>query len=358
MEEEQGMWQVKYKEDQVKYVCLSEIKDFVMKSEEKLTDSSVSQAKVEFKNPFYVPDKVSEEKDKKAASVEEQDMLDLIRGIRQFGVLVPLLVRKTKDGKYELLSGYRRKKAVEIINKDLPNEEKMKVPIIEVPDCDDDRAIVILTTSNTHRSKISLLEQIKACGYAYRAMCHRGKSSQSGKSTAEVVGNIFNVSEANVKRYSALLGLSDDLLSIIGGEDSKRAGIRCRNVDGKLKLSVRAGVLLSNLNADQQKIILRFLSDDKNVITVELASFISKKFKKNPGLKLGGLKQVVKKWKKSQEAGNTPEIKSHKISFEGLQSYFPNKNPEEIRDRVCKMLDKWLEAGSPEEFEIKSAESE
>lgn len=365
MKDRELLGQVKYNASDVKEVDTTQIIDLAVVRQEQLKDGEADLTDVEFKNPFDVPD-YDPTKKEEDMSIAELDMKELIRGIREFGVLVPLLVRKIdrKNDKgqdqYELLSGYRRKKAVEFINENLPDDKKMKLPIIEVPDCDDDKAIVVLTTSNTHRRKITLAEQIKSCALTYRAMLHRGKSSQDGKTSADIVGEIFHLKPEKVRRYSTLLGLNDGLLTIIGGENDKQKGTRCRNKDGKLKLSARAGELLSKLTEDQQKIVLDFLNDEKNehVITVALASWIRKKFLSNPKLSLTELEEVVEQWKKSQEAGSTSksENKNIEISFSNLQSYFPDKTPQEISDKVHFLLGKWREAGSPENFEIKSTE--
>ncbi len=364
MEDGELLGQVKYNASDVKEVDVSQIIDFSVGRKEQLKDDEADLTDVEFKNPFNVPD-YDPNKKKEDMSIAELDMEELIRGIREFGVLVPLLVRKTgrKNEKgqkqYELLSGYRRKEAVKFINKGLPDDKKMRLPIIEVPGCDDDdKAIVVLTTSNTHRRKITLAEQIKACALTYRAMLHRGKSSQDGKTSADIVGEIFHLKPEKVRRYSTLLGLNDGLLTIIGGEDDKQKGTRCRNKDGKVKLSVRAGELLSKLTDEQQKIVLNFLSDENNehVITVALASWIRKKFVNNPELDLPGLEEVVEQWENSQKAGSPAKSgnKNTETSLGDLQSYFPDKTSQEINDRVHFLLRKWREAGSPENFEIKS----
>ena len=368
MEDRELLGQVKYKASDVKEVDISQIIDLAVVRKEQLKDDEADLTEVKFRNPFDVPNYDSEidAKAERDMTVAEKDMKELVRGIREFGVLVPLLVRKTANknekgqDQYELLSGYRRKKAVDFINESLPEEKKMMLPIIEVPGCDvdDDKAIVVLTTSNTHRRKVTLVEQIKSCALTYRAMLHRGKSSQDGKSSAEIVGEIFHLKPEKVRRYSTLLGLNEGLLAIIGGEDNQPKGTRCRNKDGKLKLSVRAGELLSKLTKDQQKIVLDFLNDENNehVITVALASWIRKKFVNNPELDLIELEEVVEQWEKSQEAGSPAKSgnKNTDISLVDLQSYFPDKTPQEISDKVHFLLEKWYEAGRPEDFEIKS----
>jgi len=325
----------------VKYVESSNLYPFSIELKGKEKENGEKDKDLNISNPFDVPDD------------ENPEMKELKKGIEEFGVMIPLLVRRTNDGKYELLSGYRRKKAVDSINRERKknSEEEMKLPVIEVPDCDDDKAIIILTTSNTHRKKISLLEQIKACGYTYRAKCHQGKKSQDDKSTAELVGEIFNVSPSTVERYSKLLNLNDGLLKIIASEDNQQAHFRDNK--GKLKLSRRAGeILATTLNQSQQDIVLQFLQDDNNSITIPLASRIKKKFASNPGLTLSELKEVVRTSKASDKAGSIPRHEIKKIAFDDLQLYFPNETNQGIIDRVHSFLDKWQQAGRPENFEI------
>ncbi|MBR1438817.1 MAG: ParB N-terminal domain-containing protein, partial [Synergistaceae bacterium] len=155
MEDRELLGQVKYKASDVKEVDISQIIDLAVVRKEQLKDDEADLTEVKFRNPFDVPNYDSEidAKAERDMTVAEKDMKELVRGIREFGVLVPLLVRKTANknekgqDQYELLSGYRRKKAVDFINESLPEEKKMMLPIIEVPGCDvdDDKAIVVLT---------------------------------------------------------------------------------------------------------------------------------------------------------------------------------------------------------------------
>ena len=335
--DEEVLEQISY-DGPVKYVSSSELLPFSGKIKAECDD----EQDVNVSNPFDVPDD------------NDPDMRELRKGIEEYGVLFPLLVRRREDGKYELLSGYRRQKAVDSINEERrkKSEEEMKLPIIEIPDCNDDRAIEILTTSNMHRKKITLREQIKACGLTYRAKRHQGKASE--KSAADIVGEMFNVKAKTVQRYSALLNLNDGLLRLIGGENDSRT--HYRNNEGKLKLSRRAGELLSTLNKSQQEIVLQFLQDDNNSIPIPLASWIRKKFNNNPDLTLDELKKVVEDWKRSNMSGSVsePENKGEKISFDTLRKYFPDQTEHEIIAKVHSFFRKWQEAGSPEGFEIRA----
>lgn len=307
-------------------------------------------------NPFKVSD-------------DDKDIQDLRKGIEEYGVLVPLTVRRRKDGKYELLSGYRRKRAVELINderKNNPELEQLKLPIVELPNCDPEHAIEILATSNTYRKNFSLAERIRACGMTYRAMRRKNRYSKEEGRAAEVVSKMFDLSPKQVERYASLLNLNEELFQIVCREDVEINGekIRYKTTDGKVKLPRRAGEILSTLNESQQEVIFQFLESDDAFIPVSRAAPIKALFRGNPGLDLEKLRSVINDWTEVSEAVSKPEngadteteseSENTEISLNELQSYFKDEIPQKIRDKVQALFTKWYEAGSPENFEIKS----
>lgn len=335
---------VKY-DGPVEYVDVTELVPF----NGKIASNENGKDAVKVENPFSVPDDT------------DKDMLDLRKGIEEYGIMVPLIVRKKDNGKYELLSGYRRKRAVEVINESRSEANKMRVPIIEVPNCGDDQAIEILTTSNTHRKKITLREQIKACGLAYRAMRRKNRYSKDTEGrAADVVGKMFNANAKQVQRYSALLNLNDNLLKFIGkedvtvDEDGEEKKIHYKTTDGKLKLSRRAGEILSTLNKEQQEIIFQFLKSDVASISISEAVLIRNNFRANPELTLEEFESIARGWKKASKVSSNFENKDDKVDLDDLQSYVPNKTPQEIREGIYLFLNQWREAGGPEKFEIKA----
>ena len=312
-------------------------------------------------NPFKVPD-----------VADDESMQDLRKGIEEHGVLVPLIVRRRKDGKYELLSGYRRKKAVELINeerKSNPELEQLKLPIVELPDCDTNHAIEVLTTSNTYRRNISLIERVRACGLAYIAMRRKNRYSQETKGrAAEVVGKMFDLSSKQVERYASLLNLNDELLRMVCREDVIKDGkkISYKTTDGKVKLPRRSGEILSTLGKSQQEVIFDFLRSDDAFIHVSMAAPVKALFRGNPELDLTELRSYINAGKETSkedfelengaelESKVEPESDNTAINLNDLQSYFKDEIPQKIRDKVQYLFTKWREAGSPENFEIKS----
>lgn len=76
----------------------------------------------------------------------DENMLEMMDSVREHGVLIPAVVRPKADGKYEMVSGHRRKRASEMVGKE-------KISCI-VRDLTDDEAIIIMVDSNLQREKI------------------------------------------------------------------------------------------------------------------------------------------------------------------------------------------------------------
>ena len=100
----------------------------------------------------------------------DEDMLKLIDSIKENGMLMPALVRPTSDGSYEMVSGHRRKFAMNYLG--------MKEMNVIVRDLDDDQATILMVDSNIQRENIRPSEK----GYAYKmrleAMKHQGKKTE------------------------------------------------------------------------------------------------------------------------------------------------------------------------------------
>ena len=78
---------------------------------------------------------------------EDEAMMETVESVKSFGVLQPAIVRKTKDGDYEILSGHRRKRACELAGKTMP---------VIVRELSDDAAVIFMVDSNLQRENILL----------------------------------------------------------------------------------------------------------------------------------------------------------------------------------------------------------
>ena len=99
---------------------------------------------------------------------EDEDMEALIESIREHGVLTPATVRQKEDGRYELISGHRRKRACE-----LAGIETLRCDVVEL---DRDAAVIRMVDSNCQRSKILPSEKAFAYRMKMEALDHQGKT--------------------------------------------------------------------------------------------------------------------------------------------------------------------------------------
>ena len=143
--------------------------------------------------------------------VELGDELNtLVESIKLNGLLVPIVVRRKEDNRYELLSGHRRKKVYEILG----IEEIVAI----IKDLNDDEATIYMVDSNMYREK--LLPSEKAFAYRMKmdAMKHQGKTScHNGTKlrSDEKLSEKSNDSARQIQRYIRLTYLIPELLEIV-----------------------------------------------------------------------------------------------------------------------------------------------
>ena len=281
-------------------------------------------------NPFSVPDYNPDDPEN-----SDPDIMQLHRSIKANGVQTPLLVRQMPKNseRYQILSGYRRKAVCEKLG--------IKIVPVTIVECDDDRAVIIATTSNIQRKHISLLDKIRAYGLLYRAKRHQGKKDeQTDKSTAKVVEDMVGVKSRLIQQYSSLLNLNNSLLLLVGEQK--------RNSDKQVRLSLRAGEHISKFKPDQQEKLEKILQDNPEAfISIKAANEIKQKFKEDkdyPAEKI--IKDLGSQTKKSSRSKKKSNI------WDKVLGYFPNEREENVVNRVCLFLDKWKEANSPDDFDI------
>lgn len=138
---------------------------------------------------------------------DDVDMEELVASIKANGLLSPIVVRNKADGRYELISGHRRKRAYEILR-----IKKIRAIVVDV---DDNEAIILMVDSNCQRSKI--LPSEKAFSYKMKldAIKRQGKRTDltctqlehKSKRSREIVGEQAGESAAQVARYIRLTNL-------------------------------------------------------------------------------------------------------------------------------------------------------
>ena len=264
--------------------------------------------------------------------------------------------------KYELLSGYRRKRVCEKLSEMKKTKTKFqRVPVIII-DCDDDEASTIMTTSNVQRNKANLLEKILSCGRMYRAMRHRGKDKKTKETTADIVSKITGLKMRTVFRYSQLLDLPEAMLQLVGNKVKTEAG--------DLRLSIHAGEVLSGLTKDQLEVINQvLLSSDDKTVSIQQANKL-KKFcavedeeaqndtdevnEENNNnnevhkiLTVEDVERILSEPDETAKADETVKVRKRRLAFddERLNTYCRDMTDQEIEELFYELLEKWSAAG-------------
>lgn len=160
--------------------------------------------------------------------LDDEDMMNLAESIREQGIITPATLRKKEDGRYEILSGHRRKRACE-----LAGLETLRSEVVEM---DRDAAVIFMVDSNLQRTTI--LPSEKAFSYKMRleAMKRQGKrmdltssplaTKLRGMRSHEQLAEIVGEGKDNIHRYIRLTELIPELLEKVDrGEIALRPAV-------------------------------------------------------------------------------------------------------------------------------------
>lgn len=246
-------------------------------------------------------------------------MREMAESVKQFGVLSPAVARQKENGRYELISGHRRKKACELAGID-------KMPVI-VRNMDRDEAIIFMVDSNLQRER--LLPSEKAFSYKMRLEAMKRKAGRPTLNNYSPVGNnlqekpssqeladIAGESKNQIFRYIRLTELIPDLLQIVD--------------DGKI--AFRPAVELSYLTKEEQASLHEAMESED--CTPSLAQAIKiKKFSQEGRLSDDVILSIL-----SEEKPNQREV--YRLPKERIDKYFPKGTPsEKIEEIICKALE-------------------
>ena len=247
---------------------------------------------------------------------DDEDMLKLIESVSERGVLVPAIVRPKADGRYELISGHRRKRASECAEK--------KTLRCMVSDLDDDAATIIMVDSNIQRTDILPSEKAFAYKMKLDAMKHQGQrtdltsvqSAQKSKTSRESLAEQVGESQDQVRRYIRLTNLVPELLEMVDA--------------GKIKML--PAVEISFLDEDAQRDLVDAI--DTEDCTPSHAQAIRMKKMFNDGeLDADKISEIMQEEKPNQKEKIV-------IPNKTVEKYIPKSIPAEKRqDYVCKALE-------------------
>ncbi len=245
----------------------------------------------------------------------DEDMEQLVDSVRRSGVMTPATVRQKEDGRYELISGHRRKKACE-----LAGLETLKC---EVKELTRDEAIIVMVESNLQRTTI--LPSEKAFAYKMRLEAMNRQGSRADLTSTQLVSKLrsneeladkVGESREQIRRYIRLTELVPEILQMVD----------------ERQIAFRPAVEISYLSEEQQYTLLEAMG--YNDATPSLA-------------------QAIKMKKFMQEGKLTDEV---------IQSIMQEEKPNQKEksafkdERITKLIPKSIPRGQETDFVVKALE--
>ena len=250
---------------------------------------------------------------------QDEAMLEMAESVRQYGVLVPGLVRQLEDGSYQMVSGHRRKLASELAGRDT-------IPCI-VRDLTDDEAVIIMVDSNLQRERV--LPSEKAFAYKMKLDAMRRQAGRPSKGNSAPVGQNFEGktsrellaiespdSHSQIQRYIRLTNLIPEILDMVD--------------DGRI--AFRPAVELSYLTEQEQSALYDTMGRED--CTPSLAQAIKMKaFSRDGKMTDAVILSIMEEEKPNQK-------EQFRIPKERISKYFkPGTPARTMEDTIIKALD-------------------
>lgn len=249
----------------------------------------------------------------------DEAMMEMADSIKQYGVLVPGMVRPKEGGGYEMVSGHRRKMGSELA-------QKPTMPCL-VRDLTDDEAIIIMVDSNLQREKILPSEKAFAYKMKLEAMKRRaGRPSKEnsatvlqnfgGKTSRELLAENSPDSHEQIRKFIRLTYLIPPLMDMVD--------------EGKI--AMRPAVELSYLPENEQK-TLHEMMEMEDCTPSHAQTIKMRQFSESGKLTEEVILSIMQEEKPNQK-------EQFRMSRERISKYFPTGTPaQKIEDTIVKALD-------------------
>jgi ParB family chromosome partitioning protein len=260
---------------------------------------------------------------------DDEAMQETAESIRQYGVLVPAIVRPREDGGYEIIAGHRRRHGSELAG-------LSAMPCI-VRQMDDDTATILMVDSNIQRENILPSERAQAYKMKLEAIrrkagrpakgaenlpeenCDQVGHNFDGKRSVEIIADEAGESKSQVQRYIRLTELTPELQQMV---DEKKIGMT-------------PAVEISYLKPEEQQMLLTAIDSEQATPSLSQAQRM-KKLSREGKLNDDTMLDIMMEQKK-------PEGYNVVLSADKLRKYFPRSyTPQKMEETILKLLDAWL----------------
>ena len=247
---------------------------------------------------------------------DDEDMMQLVESVKERGVITPATVRQKEDGRYELISGHRRKRACE-----LAGFETLRC---EVVDLTRDEATILMVESNFQRSQI--LPSEKAFAYKMRMEAMKRQAGRPSKENVSPVGTNLRTDELiaqetgdsrnQIHRYIRLTNLVPELLDLVD--------------EGRMKM--RPAVEISFLDEDCQRDLVDEIDLNDCTPSHDQTIRMRKMFEEKK-LTPEAIQAIMSEQKPNQRERIV-------LSGDKVRQYIPKNIPlNQTEDYVCKALE-------------------
>ena len=251
----------------------------------------------------------------------DAEMQKLIASIQQEGILTPLTVRQKENGRYELISGHRRKYACQSLN-------LKQVPVI-IRNFSREEAVIAMVDSNLQRERILPSEKAYAYRMKMEAMKHQGQRTDltcapmehksMGEKTRDVIAAELGESREQVRRYIRLTYLIPELLEMVDRE----------------KIGFRPAVELSYLTEEEQWYLSETIESEEATPSLSQAIRMKRHSQKRT-LDIDRIFHILTEQKANQ-------VEKVKISMDKLEDYFPRGTPpKKVEEVILKLLEHYF----------------
>ena len=256
----------------------------------------------------------------------DESMMEMVESVKQYGVLVPALVRPKPEGGYEMVSGHRRRKASELA-------EKQTLSCI-VRDMTDDEATIVMVDSNLQREQILPSEKAFAYKMKLDAMKRQGQRTDltceplahklSGKKSRDILAEQVGKSKDQIRRYIRLTHLIPEILDLVDNSVLKEKDI--------LQIALRPAVELSYLTEKEQQDLAEIM-ETEDCTPSHAQTIKMRQFSQEGRLDANVLLSIMQEEKPNQ-------VEQFKMPKERISKFFsPGTPAKKMEDTIVKALE-------------------
>ena len=239
---------------------------------------------------------------------DDEKMMETVESVKKRGIIFPAIVRKKKDGTYEMVAGHRRRRACQLA-------QLSEMPCI-VREITDYEAKILMVDSNVQREEILPSERAWAFKMKLEALNRQGKrvdltsTPSVQKLSVEIVAEEFGISREQVRRYVALTNLDSALLKMVDEN----------------KIALRPAVQISYMKKQDQKELLDAI-ESFDATPSEKQAKLLRDLSENGILDRDKIDEIMAEEKPNQ-------VVQYKIKYERFRKYLPKnvETEQEVED--------------------------